>query len=324
MGGYNDGVYKLDEFCALLTQTNDRLIADHSTMENLEQAIEQFEPSIDKTLGALGDAVADFQRRLGEAERSAAEEVEGLAEDARELDSGRLPAVGDQVEAAEDALEGRLQAEGAALDQAFAELASQGFASLDAGLEALQAAGTALAGELEQDFTALTQALQAGGQRIDQAEAETVAELSQAADTFTAEDQAGLDAAAAECLAGWGTELPAALEAQTAEFGQEFVRVYDEFESGAEAGGEGLKAAVAALFQETADYTRGEAGARLEEALDLAVDQALPALAQELGGLLVVLGGCEETGAALDPMVTDLEIAGRVMEQIDRLLQAME
>jgi hypothetical protein len=324
MGGYNDGVYKLDEFCALLGETHNRLVADRSTMDNLEDSLEGFEDSVEKAVGGLSDAVAAFRKRLGEAEEAAVAEVEGLAEDAQQLEGSRLPAVQDQLEAAEDGLEDGLRAEDAEMDEAAAEMEAQGFAPLTAGLEALDAAGEAMAGDLEQDFSELDGGLDAGRRGLDEAEADTVAECTAASGALDAEDRAGLEADAGQCLTGWGSELAATLEGQTAEFGQEFTRVYDEFQSGAEGGGQELSAAVDALLRETGDYVRHDAAASLEGGLELTLEQALPALGQEVGGLIAALGSCEEAGAVLVPMVDELEVSGRVMTQVDRVLRAME
>lgn len=324
MGGYDDGTYKLDEFCALLGETHSKLVADHATMDHLEESLDGFEEAVEKTVGGLGDAVAELRKRLAEAEVDAVAEVEALAADARQLEGSRLTAVQGQLEAAEDELENGLRAEGVELDQASADMEAQGFAPLTEGLEALDAAGEAMAQDLEHHFSELDGTLSTERERIDDAETESVAECTAASDALDAEDRAGLEADAVHCLTGWGSELAATLAAQTAEFGQEFTRVYDEFQSGAEAGGQELSAAVDALLREAGDFVRDDVGASLGAELELALEQALPAHGQEVEGLLAVLGSCEETSTVLVPMVDELEISGRVMTEVDHVLRALE
>jgi hypothetical protein len=320
---YDESLHKLDEFCALLTQTNNQLAADRATLENLEEAMVQFEQGLDQTLGALGEAVADFQRQLGEEESAAEEEIVRLAEAARRGTGEGLPAAHDELGAAEGLVAERLQGNQADLDESFSELAGSGFDALASNLDALTAAGATLGEGLDHDFEELSGVLQNSRQRFEPAQAEAGEEMEQASAAWTGE-KVGLDAEAGQCIEGWASELPATLESETTEFGSEFGRVYDDFQSQAEAGGQELAGAVASLFQETADFTASEAGAHLEGALEQAMERALPELGLELGALLAALGACEGAVVTLDPILDDLEIAGRVMVNIDRLLNAME
>src|SRR5262245_26702207 len=209
--GFDDGLYKLDEFCTLLAETGNQLVADRSTLENLEAAMEEFESTIDKTLGALGDAVADFQESFRESGDDASEDVQALAESARQFADERLSAAREELASAEDAVEEGLQSEVSDVGQGFSELDGQGFDPLSTALEALEAAGASLREELDQQFEELTSALQQDRQRIDDAGRATTNGLTEATSAFTGEETAGLDADASSCIEGWGSELPTTL-----------------------------------------------------------------------------------------------------------------
>jgi len=158
---------------------------------------------------------------------------------------------------------------------------------------------------------------------LEQSEKETGQEMASAADDLHEQQRQGLEADVAECVRGWGEDLPAALQEEVRAFEQPFQQIYEAFEEQALTDGREVAEGISRLVQETADSVRHTHWTEIEDALEKAFDESQQA-STEVRAAIEVMSGGEHLTCALDPMVNDLEIARRVIGEIDQIVKEME
>jgi hypothetical protein len=309
----DDSLAKLEEFNALLAKTLGELQEGTSDLENEGSSLDQAAGHAGETIGGLEEQLAEWLERLGSGGEEAGGQLRDLSEAASDGADDRLGAVDEKLEQEASTTGERVDAGQETLETGFADLRAQGFEALGTTLEELD-------GELAQDFAELASAVAATREQMVAAGAERVQELgeaqqeveqhgsavTEAADTLTSGVEAQQGAAE-----GDGEGIADGLDSAYDAWAQEAVSQVDEY-----------VAALESAFTDAAEAL-GTAGEELGAAVDRAREESLGARDADLAESAGVIEAGEAVAGMLEPIVDDLEVVLRVVDQIQQLLSEM-
>jgi len=322
--GLDEGVERLQEFCTLLGETGAQLQADTSTFGNLERALDEFEDTVDETLGELTEHLDEAAGVLDEAQEDAAEALRSLVEAADEGSGTRVAAAESTIADSGDSVEEGLGAGRQDLAVAFSDLATAGFDVLDSAVDELESGASSRAEETGRALDALEEELRDWQRQVPESYDETARSIDEASESLLQEDGGNLESDAASCTYGWSAELPAALDQQAGELGDPLQQAYDELEAEVRSRIDAYVSTTVSLIQDTADLIGRESASEVDTTAGNAEDDSLEGLTGELAMAVEVLGAGDEMAASLEPMIDDLTVAKSIAAEIDRLLNALD
>jgi hypothetical protein len=324
MATLDNSIENLQQFCALLADTNTQIVETTSRLESHGNEVARLADDVEEKFEGLQSELAEFQGELEKAEQDADEQMERLAESAEQGDQTHLSSSEDDLEGWEDEFESKTEADRGDLDNAFQALEDDGFDDLREGLEAvvseLKQAGT----DAEQAFQDLRDAVQGFEQEIDAAENSATQALGDAADALVSEEAGGFKSDVEPYTTSWADTLPEQVETGADGVAEELRAAYDSWGSDAESAGDDLIQSVSTLAQDTAQAIVEELGGELEQAAERALDESMGELATELQAAEATLDAGVEITEDLGPLAGDLAIAHRVIGEIDQALSTLE
>ena len=322
MATLDEGVHNLDQLCTQLADASQRLQAHSASLDDLEEALSGLQERMADETQELHDDLEDGLQEIDDA-------VEATVSAVRELSDATHTATDEQLEAAgsraEDAAAeiSRVEQVTDPLDGAFTRLDDTGFQVLDTAAGDL-AAGTAALGEQSaQAFADIERALQDAQSRLGQERGQTESAFTDAEDALLHEERNALEEAAGASVEGWSEVVPAAVAEEEAALGPRITSAYEAFGQAADGDADKLIATVDAAVEDL----QAEAAAqcqRMEEAVERALSGALAPLAEQAAAMAATLDSGRGLAEAIAAQAHDLEIAPRIVAEIERLLQAVE
>jgi hypothetical protein len=318
----DEGVGNLERFIGIITDTSAKLDEGVEALDDAASHIDGVEGDTEDTLGDFVSTLEDMAGDIGDAAGTAAESIDRVAQQAREIAQDRCGEVESDATAAGDSFEERIESGGDALDTETASTVNDGFkvfgetldrstqelkqAGEEAG-QALKTLGTDAASEqaeAEQAFDGMESSLDAAG-----------SEITTHASTIEAASQA-----AVSDLEGAGEDL----EAECTDQQGEADATYQTFGDTVEEKAGDLATETQTLLESAGDDLNTEASEPITAALGLAVDEAGNEYDAALDDVGTALTAGEEMSNELEPLVGELDKAEGIVDEIDRLLKAME
>jgi hypothetical protein len=142
------------------------------------------------------------------------------------------------------------------------------------------------------------------------------------ATTDLAEGGTAIEGASSEGVQAFGTAATE-LEGACAELATEVDAMYDGFDQGVETQGQAWQQAVQAVAQEALTFVSEGQQVRLDQPAAMVEDEALASLTQEYETLQTLLDSAGKVVGELDPLAEDLVKCRAVMDDIDKLLNAL-
>jgi chromosome segregation ATPase len=284
----------------------------------LETEDEQIDALEEERVARLNDALDDFEKGLTEAQAGALESLDALHDAAEDVRDTELTDAAREIERFESSLEQQVEADDAALERGYGELA-QAFDGLETAAKDADAEYERVQQEAGEAFEALETALDEAQQRVDSggdAAANAIEALTAA---LVSEKAPELQSDAEAAIAEWSA-LPGALEGDCDAGAQALTSLYESAKTQAVSSGGELITATDVL----------------DEALQ-ALEPAATELATQVDTLQEVLGDLRLEGQALEgvlrpgaeaaeellPLLADLATAvthaGEIREALDTL-----
>ena len=321
-GGMDEGVANLSAFCGQLATTNDHLHESNTELATQEQAFEDLVSAADDHLGGLAQEIEDQREQIDGAENEAQSALQALEAGARATADQKLAGIEERLQEAGEHTGERLQAAQDDLDSSFDSLESGGYDGLEEGVDDLDSALGDDRDAVDEGFDdlesavddaeeALSEARESVGEALDDV-GEEAAELSQAVATATDGH-----------VATWSTQQ-AGLEQDCQELQSRVASDYQAWTEAALEKGQELMESLLQAFQTTATGVAERASDPVEEAGTEADERVLPALSDEAGAENDVLDAGTQLADALDPLSDELVSSLAVVDEVDRLLNAIE
>src|SRR5262245_51187037 len=313
----DDSLAKLEEFNALLAKTLGDVQEGTSELENEGSAYDQAAADAAQKIGALSEQLSEWLERLGSDGEEAGARLRELSQAAADGADDRLADMDDRFEATGTAAGQRVDAGQETLETGFADLRERGFATLAGTLEELESESEELDGQVAEDFAELRSAIASTRDGMVASGAERVQELGEA-QTEVDQLESSVSEAADELTSGV-EEQQGASEGDTEAIASALDTMYDGWSSEAASSADEYVTAMESAFADVAEAL-GTAGEELGQAVDRAREQALSARESDLGLSAAVLEAGEQLATTLDPIVDELEIVLRIVDQIQQLL----
>jgi hypothetical protein len=319
----DDSVANLERFCESLQRTIDQLGDLTPNVESARGDLDELEDEAGSRIGEWSTALEEARSELESGYEDARHGVEDLATAAEDFAQQRLGAVSNDLEAAGRSSQERSDRAEQDLQEGFDRAASEGFQGYADALHEVEGQAAAAEAETTQAFEAFgdrledlgTDADQAGdraGQAMDQAGGQARGDAGELATAF--------DAVTAE----WASTIDEQLRQGSEAVGGALTDAYDGWGQQAAAVAEQLGDKVAELMQDAAAFVSPEGAEALNTAVETGLDDRGGPLVEELQSAGVVLEGGEVTAQALQPLSADLQRSLAVVDEIERLLKAME
>ncbi|MET0555200.1 MAG: hypothetical protein ABW221_19315 [Vicinamibacteria bacterium] len=319
MAGMGDGVQNLEAFIALLGQTTSELHDQTTEVETAQVELDRLTDEADDGLGALADVLEEGTDELGdEADRatSALADVEARAEDVAQARLAELAgALADGAEGGEE----RAATARERLDEAFDALKTEGVGAFVDVLHQLAGEADEARGEAEQEFGDLGDAVAEAAAALRQAQEDASGALDDAASAVSREADE-VASAGQQTVAAWSAAREQ-LENEASDAESSLGDAYSEWTEHMQQEGQSAVEAVRAALSAAVEGATTDSASLLNEALQTAVDEALPELAEESGEVLAAVEPGEPLAQALEPMLTELVVVQSVVDQIAKLLQ---
>ena len=322
MPALDDSIENLERFNAMLRDANPQVDEAGGTLEEHAQGLDALEQRAQTEISAYGDGITAVQEGLDTADREAETEVQELAQKAHDTATLVGQSTDGWVAEQELAFDQGADQSLTTLDAAFADLESQGFQALADKIDEAQTAVEQERTELVAATDAVETLLQEQGQGLDTDVQEAAGKATEAAGEIAGADRAALDQAVADAAAAM-TGLDGGMETDLSGKGDAIAAAYDAWTAQAEPDGDGLIDDVRTGLTDLAVEMETVMEPAVKTASDGATVTSLPALQAEVDLHDAVLDAGNTTTDTLDPLVGDLVISKRVVDQIDQLLKAM-
>jgi chromosome segregation ATPase len=321
MANFDESVQNLEAFIALLTATTSELHDQTSDVEEAKTELDRLADQADDDIGKLADALEEGLDELGDGADSAGAALAAVESKAQEIAQQRL---GDLSGSLEDAAErgvDRITSTRERVDEAFQELKADGIDAFVNVVHELASEAQDAQGEAEQDFEELGQAIEQALSTLQEAQQDATEALDEAASAAGQESEQ-VGSVGEQTVAAW-TGARDQLESEGAEAQGAIGEAYSGWTEDVQEAGQAAVEAVSTALSEAADAISGESADLLNEALQVAVDDALPKLSEESSQVTGAVEPGDPMAQALDPMVGELVTVQSVVDQIAQLLQEM-
>jgi ElaB/YqjD/DUF883 family membrane-anchored ribosome-binding protein len=319
----DEAVANLLKFNADTGRSSSELGESTSSLEETVEELADLESAAEERIGALASDAQDALRDLGQALDDAGEALDALAEEVEGITTDRVPEAKDGLEDAATDMRDRATSVGDMLQDGFERLAEDGFQGYAQALDDAEAATSEAATENEGAFEAFDGAVEEMSGRADGLRAEGGAALVAAA--TEAEEQAGtLEAAFTEATSQWDQTVDEQLRSGCDEVGSALDALYASWTEQADAVAEDLASQVQQAMEDVAEALGSGATEAIEESGQEAHEQAAGAFRDELDEDVTALESGEDLAGHLDPLTPQLQVCTQVVDEIDRLLNALD
>jgi hypothetical protein len=321
MGGYDPGLDNLQTLCAALEATNHVLEAGTADLDTTGKRLAQEEDDLREALAGLKTEADAFEKEVETAEAQATEAVNELDTAAHQALETWMPAFEEKVGDARQESHQELTQRATTLESEFEELQSRGFDPLDAVLTNEDAEFERWTNEAETALKAQVDALDAAGTEAAQDIQRAFSALT-TADLATASASGAMDNTLRDQLDGFDKDEPQEVERRCGEIRTDVAEAIQEF-------GRGVEAMAAAAHQAAEGYAKEAADAieaENRQAMD-AVEQAGTALADantEFEQTGADAGSSEPEITAIVALRPKVETADDEVTEIKRLMEAVQ
>jgi archaellum component FlaC len=313
----DEGIEHLKNFCGLLTDINHRLDSLADAFDSFAGHMAEIEDTTEQQWNQLSEGLRTVIHLADSAVNEVATEVASLATVAGELAGSRLGSVAQELDTAEDKLASHLRSARESLTHRFDGVASSGYdtakAKLDASVSEIEHAET----DVNHDVTTATDALHTADGHFHAADSD----LTQAvADANAAVDEAEghFDNAVQEAETVDDDAISVASSEQGELDGQ-----YEGFRHEIEAAADDLSSAITETGQEVLDALGHGIKDKIEGDVEHQATQPAATWDTELDGLDATLKELETETKDLPKLVADLDIAKRKVAELDEVMSAM-
>jgi ABC-type transporter Mla subunit MlaD len=316
----DDPIANLQRFIASLTMSNGALEKITQHVQETSQGFTQLEAEAHDHGGSLKEHLEAFRSKLDTAEdevRQAIDEVRHAAADGQQA----LTEAEGHVEQSGGDFEEKAHAVLAHVDEEHSRLTDQGFTVLGHTLDEAEQQLESERQESEQSFKELEGAIHGF-----ETEAQTAWEAGHGAfDHATSEvshEESELVAEASgahQAFESAGSELDGVCHSLEGEIGT----IYEHFTAGVDTAGGELGGAAQNLLQQAVGFVEAGGQSRLEEPANELETEGLGPLGEEYAALGATLHSAATVTAELEPLADDLVKSKTVVDQIDRLVNAV-
>jgi chromosome segregation ATPase len=321
--GLDEGVSNLERFIEGLRQASAQLGEATSALESASGDLERLEGEAQDAIGGATGDIEDAADTLEQALDDAREAVEAIADAAEDAAGSRLPDAQDEIDESAGDCEEEIAEGRAALDEGFARLGESGFGGYQGALEEATAAAGQADDSNREAFDGLEQATELQRGRLDDASSEATETLAEAASELDGTDEE-LQAAFAAVTSEWRESIDEQLREGCTETGESIASAYGSWAEEVLSTAESLAEQLEDVVGGAAEFVGAESGLALGEARESHVDEPASDLLGRLDDTQQTLEAGQALASALDGMVPELQKSLNVIDQVDRLLNALE
>lgn len=313
----------LRQFCSVLASTNEKLLGTVDALGAHSGAYGDLDHAAQDGIGGLNDDLTADLQQLRQAGDEATAEVGLLADGARATADTQLGQEDADVDGAENEFNQRLDTDGTDLDTAFTTLGDTGFDALagtmaDAGANVNEADQ-----ENAQAFADLGTEAADLEVRVSDAEGAASQTLDDVGESLKGDEAGQLEGEAAEAIDGWVTQVPGELASEGSTIAEALEGLYQDWASGLETEGDELMQAMTDFGNDAATRIEQDSATPLQEAADKTTATTFTDLEGDLGQTEGVMTTGLELALTAPPIVADLIIVKHVIDQIEKLLEAL-
>lgn len=323
MAGTDDSVANLQNFNATLTRTCSELEEQNSRLEAAENELDRLTSEAEEQVGAFNDdleeAIQDVQQAQGDAE----EAVGGVTEAATEIAQSGLAQAEDDLARAQGDFEGERAAGESLLEEGFSRLTEAGFQAFGATVDEVEGELQAVGQASQEDFDQLDHAVDEFQARVEGARTETVASLDEAQGGIEDESEQ-VEADFKDVTSNWDASIDEVLKSGCEEVGAALAQEYAEWGDAAGSVADSLGQALTDAVFGAAEFLGQDRAQAQENTLRETLNGPGDALLAEEGESVAALKEGEGVTGAIEPLVAELEVVLRVVDQVDQLLKAMD
>lgn len=320
--GLDEGVGNLERFIEGLQKASSELGEHASALESAARDLDHLEGQTQDTVGGLADDLEDAADTLQQELDDTSEAIEELAGAAGDGDD-RLADAQDTASSSADDCEQQLEGGRAALDEGFARLSESGFDGYATAVEEAETGAADADATHRERFDALEQSLGDMRTRLDEAGSEAVETLDEAAsetDGTSAELQSAFQTVTSE----WRDSIDEQLRDGCADTGDALSGAYASWTEGAGSVADALVDEVEEALDGAAEFLGVESATALAESRESGLDEPGTELLEQFDDTLQTLEAGEALAEALGDIVPDLQKSLAVVDEVDRLLNAVE
>lgn len=322
MVALDDSVTNLQNFNALLAKTCPQLGEQNSTLESEGNELEQLTSDAEGKIGGFNDDLEEALQELQEAGSDAEAAVDGVTDAATEITQSRLARAEDDLEEAQGDFEENRDRGESQIEEGFSRLTEAGFQAYGTTVDEVEGELQRVRDSSQENFDTLDGALEEFQGRVDGTRSETNAAMEEAQGDIES-DGGELEGDFKDVTSQWDASIDGVLKSGCEEAGTTLEQEYADWEEAAGSVADALAQAISDAVSGAAEFLGQDTYQAQEDALRETMNGPGEALLTEAGTSV----GSLETGQAvtgvLDPLVGELEIVLRVVDQIDELLKAM-
>jgi hypothetical protein len=323
MASPEEALNNLRQFCAVLASTNEKLEGTVDALGSHSDAYGDLDHTAQDEIGGLGDDLVTHAQQVRQAGDDAVAEVGHVTDSARATADTRLGQEDADLDGAENEFDQRLDADGSDLDAALAALNDTGFDPL-AGIMADAGVGVQETGQENAQSSGWLVALAADMERrAADLEGDTSRDLDEVGEKLKGDETGQLESGAAEAIDAWTTQIPGEVTSEGSTIAEALEQLYQDWASSLETAGDELMQALTDFGNDSATRLEDDGGTPLQEAVDHTTGTEMAALDVDLEQTKGVLATGLELGLTVPPVVADLVIVKNVIDQIQKLLEAL-
>jgi uncharacterized phage infection (PIP) family protein YhgE len=321
--GLDEGVGNLQRFIEGVQKTSDELGEAASTLESTASDFERLEGDAEESIGGLNGDLEEGIDQLDRAFEEAREAIDGVADAAEDIADSRLSDARESLDEAGGDCEAELSEGRAGLEEGFARLSESGYDAYATALEEAEAELGQLDDSDRDAFDGLEESASDMRGRVSEASSDTVNAVDEAegeVKTATSNLETAFDAVTSE----WKDSIDNQLQEGCEDTGAALAAEYEAW--GEEAGdvAESLVEQVAEVIAEAAEFVGADSAEAMTEAAENGIAEPGADLLERLAETQETLDAGEQLATRLEEMVPDLQTCLNVMDEIDRLLNALE
>jgi DNA anti-recombination protein RmuC len=321
--GLDEGVGNLQRFIAGIQKTSAELGEATSSLEAASSEFSRLQGDADEAIGGLTEDLEDGRDRIDQAFEEARDAVDEVTETAEDIGSSRFGDAEESLDESGQECEGQLAEGRAELEATFARLTEAGFQGYGSAVEEAEAALETLDGADKDAFDGLEEGLGQMRERLDDKRSETGEALDESA-SEVGDVGSELEDAFTAVTDEWKDAIDNELREGCDAAGEELARIYEEWRSAAESAADALKEELSNLTAEVAEFVQPESVQALAEAVEKGLNDPVSEVFERFDDTLETLGAGETVAESLEGMTPDLQKSLNIVEEVDRLLNAME
>jgi DNA anti-recombination protein RmuC len=319
----DEGVGNLQRFIAGLQKTSGELGEATSSLEQASGEFSRLESDADESIGGLTEDLEDGRDRLDQAFEEARDAVDEVTEAAEDIGGSRFGEAEERLDEAGQECEGQLAEGRAETEATFARLTEAGFQGYGSALEEAQGEVETLDGSDKEAFDAAEESMGQMRERLDEKRSETGEAMAEAASEI-GEAGAELGDAFTAVTTEWKDAIDNELREGCEAAGDELARMYDEWAADVASAADALKEQISSLTAEIGQFIQPESAQALAEAVEKGLNDPAGEVCDRFDDTLESLGAGESLAQSLEGMTPDLGKSLSVVDEVDRLLNAME